>query len=309
MLEKKFFGLDRSHYSHDTIYIAGIKINILKSSIKKNAELYNTYQNAEDIPKATGLLRDVQLGNLTLLKLFDEFCNENNLQYWIDFGTLLGAVRHKGFIPWDDDIDIGMLRDDYEKLIQLLSEYNHPYLNLDLARNKPYQCFIKIRYKGLRKLFIDIFPYDLYISRTNSQEKITLHNKITKIIKKLKFTSKFIKDKNKLREKFSRITKHEITQDMPCRKENKPSLFWGIDFPHGHWKNRVYDWENIYPLQKIMFENVEVSCPNDPDFVLKNVYGNYMKIPKRIYPGHVNISNLSEEDLKIIRDFIKETNA
>ena len=309
MLEKKFFGLDRSHYSHDTIYIAGIKINILKSSIKKNAELYNTYQNAEDIPKATGLLRDVQLGNLTLLKLFDEFCNENNLQYWIDFGTLLGAVRHKGFIPWDDDIDIGMLRDDYEKLIQLLSECNHPYLNLDLARNKPYQCFIKIRYKGLRKLFIDIFPYDLYISRTNSQEKITLHNKITKIIKKLKFSSKFIKDKNKLREKFSRITKHEITQDMPCRKENKPSLFWGIDFPHGRWKNRVYDWENIFPLKKIMFENVEVSCPNDPDFVLKNVYGSYMQIPKRIYPGHVNISNLSEEDLKIIRDFIKETNA
>ncbi len=305
---KKLFGIDRSHHSHDTLYIAGIKIKILKSSIRNNSKLYNTYKNAEEIPKATGILRDVQMGNLTLIKIFDKFCKENNLQYWIDFGTLLGAVRHKGFIPWDDDIDLGMLRDDYEKLIELLSQIDHPYLRLDLARNKPYQCFVKVRYKGLRKLFIDVFPYDMYYAKTDAQEKIELHNKITKLVKKLKYTSNVIKDKYVLREKFKTITQHEILQDRVCRKVNKPSIFWAIDFPHDRWKNRVYDWENIFPVKKIPFEDTEVFCPNNPDFVLKNVYGDYMKIPERIYPGHVNISGVTEEDLKIIRDFIKEAN-
>ena len=54
-----------------------------------------------------------------MMKIFDELCKENNFEYWLDFGNLLGAVRHKGFIPWDDDVDLGMPREDYEKFIEL----------------------------------------------------------------------------------------------------------------------------------------------------------------------------------------------
>lgn len=87
----------------------------MKSSIKakKQQSPYAEYKkNNVDItslPPATGQIRDVQLSNLELLKELDYVCKKNNLQYWLDFGTLIGAIRHKGFIPWDDDIDTGMM--------------------------------------------------------------------------------------------------------------------------------------------------------------------------------------------------------
>lgn len=65
-------------------------------------------------------LRDLQLEMLKLLKIVDKVCRANNIEYWLDFGTLLGAVRHKGFIPWDDDIDLCVASDDYHKLLDLL---------------------------------------------------------------------------------------------------------------------------------------------------------------------------------------------
>ena len=65
-------------------------------------------------------LRDLQLGILELLKIFHKLCKKHNLTYWLDSGNLLGAYRHKGFIPWDDDMDVAMPREDYEKVIPLL---------------------------------------------------------------------------------------------------------------------------------------------------------------------------------------------
>ena len=74
------------------------------------------------LPKAHGDLRLIQQAGLVLLKKVDRICRENNLTYWMDFGSLLGAVRHKGYIPWDDDLDISMLREDYDRLLSLLDK-------------------------------------------------------------------------------------------------------------------------------------------------------------------------------------------
>ena len=67
-------------------------------------------------------LRKVQLAQLEIAKEIKRVCDENNIKYFLDSGTLLGAVLHKGFIPWDDDMDIGMLRDEYEKFLQIAPE-------------------------------------------------------------------------------------------------------------------------------------------------------------------------------------------
>ena len=76
-----------------------------------------------------GAYREVELD---LLAEFDRVCRKHGLTYFVDSGTLLGAVRHKGFIPWDDDIDLIMQREDYERLVQIAAqEFQHPYFFSD----------------------------------------------------------------------------------------------------------------------------------------------------------------------------------
>lgn len=119
-------------------------------------------------------MNDLQKVQLEILKEFDRVCKKNNLKYFLTGGNLIGAVRHKGFIPWDDDIDIEMPRPDYDKLIKLKDEFTHPYFlqTYQTDPNFPYN-FMKIRnsnttyienyfchHKINHGVWIDIFPLD-----------------------------------------------------------------------------------------------------------------------------------------------------
>ena len=114
---------------------------------------------------------------LNLYQEFDRFCKEFDLKYFADYGTLLGAVRHKGFIPWDDDMDFTMLRPDYQRMLELAPEYfNYPVYfqsyhteqgpsvyNFSRIRNER-TTFLGKEFTETRKdhpgIFIDIFPLD-----------------------------------------------------------------------------------------------------------------------------------------------------
>ena len=74
------------------------------------------------LPQAIGSMRLLQLGCAKLLQEFDAVCTKNDIPYWIDYGTLLGAVRHKGFVPWDDDVDLGMMREDIDDLARIVKD-------------------------------------------------------------------------------------------------------------------------------------------------------------------------------------------
>ena len=81
-------------------------------------------------------LRTYQLELLKMLIDFDEICRSLNIKYWLSSGTLLGAVRHGGFIPWDDDVDVDMTRDDYKKLVKSFKETDK--YALQTSQNDPY---------------------------------------------------------------------------------------------------------------------------------------------------------------------------
>ena len=137
----------------------------------------NNYTYNKDDYEDLGL-RDAQIIMAGILKDVHEFVKNMDIKYFLDAGTLIGAVRHKGFIPWDDDIDIGMLREDYEKFLKIAKDELPEHLFLQTFENDLdydiYQVPCKIRYNNTlyleeeivenenmhNGLFIDIFPYD-----------------------------------------------------------------------------------------------------------------------------------------------------
>lgn len=114
-------------------------------------------------------LKEIQIN---ILNEIDAFCKNNNIQYWIDSGTLLGAIRHKGYIPWDNDIDVGMLREDYEKFISTYNNFDNQYelhcfendLNHFYSFAKVYDTNTVLYEPDMNgdkiSVFVDVFVYD-----------------------------------------------------------------------------------------------------------------------------------------------------
>lgn len=127
-------------------------------------------------------LRKVQLLQLEMAKEVKRICDKHGIQYFLDAGTMLGAVRHKGFIPWDDDLDIGFLKGEYDRFLQIAPQElsNDYYLQNSMTDDNFGLAFSKVRLKGTRfvenisqqndsakEIFIDLFPYD---NRSDNKE-------------------------------------------------------------------------------------------------------------------------------------------
>lgn len=132
------------------------------------------------------MLRRLQLAELEILKDIDRVCREYDIAYWLDSGTVLGARRHGGFIPWDDDIDLGMPRDDYERFLDVAPAALGNRFRVTCSRSNPRQAalFAKVMLKGTRfvtdeteeagfdqGVFVDIFPYDAVCSEPNAAKR------------------------------------------------------------------------------------------------------------------------------------------
>lgn len=114
-------------------------------------------------------LEEMKALQLQILKEVTEFCGKNKINYWLDCGTLLGAIRHKGYIPWDDDIDIGMLREDYNKFMKLFNKESKRYKFYSAENNSEFHYLFgkvldsyTVLYEDKYKLAvnIDVFVYD-----------------------------------------------------------------------------------------------------------------------------------------------------
>ena len=233
-----------------------------------------------------------------LLEILDDFiqiCEANNLSYFLMGGTLIGAVRHKGFIPWDDDIDVGMTRPDYEKFIKIFnstenSKYyllfmNDPAVSPWLKFCKKNTLFSEKKYDQSSRnegIFIDIWIFDnstrfflplqeflLILLRRIYQQKINMYKakkwyiKLPVVILSLFVTKKFcVWFPEKLRHMFNKYNTAYIT-----------------NYTSNKLKEDTYSKKSIFPLTKLPFEDRFYCVPGDYINFLEICYDNYLAIP------------------------------
>lgn len=256
---------------------------------------------------------------LETMVYFHEFCEEYNLQYFLVGGTLLGAVRHQGFIPWDDDIDIVMPRPDYDRLKQLQSQISAPYEFLDSSKDPNYiYPFIKITnselivqenfYKPFTSgVWIDVFPLDYTFSKKLLQKQ---HFFAVDIFRKALI----------IKHGAFKLNKHSNLTNILLKKIHPiaaliPSGFFdflfyqleAIPYKHlgqnhnlanlyGTWKELEVAPKSLFNEKKLYkFESYQFWGVKDAHFWLSKVYGDYMELPpehkRTTHIGHIVNSN------------------
>jgi len=236
-----------------------------------------------------------------LIEVLDEFvhiCEENNLTYFLTAGTLLGAVRHKGFIPWDDDIDVAMPRKDYELFLDLFDKTERKDLYLLSQRKQTNKIIFFKRFAKLCKagtvyaeknkdncsgIFIDIFPFDntlLFLA--------PFQTKVIRFFWNLYHTkANFIEPKKKWKYIAKSILFFFLPEKLLSKISKKLFVIFNkhqtkyISFFSGKYgsKKETHSRDNIFPLSKVLFEEKYYFAPCNCHSFLHTLYGNYMQIP------------------------------
>lgn len=249
------------------------KIEKCEESIDTLFYFLNQFVDISNVPKAKGALRDLQECDIQLLRIFDIICRKNDWTYWLDYGTLLGAVRHRGFIPWDDDMDVAMPREVYEevrvKMPAIMEQYG---ISVVEEKDEPMRR-IGIGYKHRNTgIWIDVFPVDT----CNSLEKVAgCREEVSNRI--LKYRSYYFKNKLKYSREDLSNKREEIVN---TKKEGKYRIsYHGPEFEY--FKLLIHDETMIFPLTTAEFEGYSFYIPGRSREYLEGIYGSkYMQFPK-----------------------------
>ena len=252
------------------------------------------YQEVTDV-------NEIQQMELGIMEYIHEVCQKIGVKYFLAYGSLIGAVRHQGFIPWDDDMDICMLREDYEKLQDYLianpderyevmsykNNFNYVYPFMKVQDNHTYLLEEDVRIDSNMGIYVDIFPVDGY------EDDVQFKNKMTKLIKKRQlscYTFKGITNTKSVLNSLLRYvsviifyftnTNKYVAQIEELAKSRKVSDYEQVDYLIYKDMNKpVWRREWLEQVTTGTFEGKEFTIPKNYHEILTSDYGDYMQLP------------------------------
>lgn len=255
----------------------------------------NEFRNSKELS-----IEDIHESLRQMLKKINKICEENGITYFLSGGTAIGAIREKGFIPWDDDLDIMLPRNDYEKLIRLLEKENgeefKAYSLHDASWNRPYSCLVDERTYGKHELVdyshlgvtVDILPID---GLPKTLPEVKKYYKLLRIKYALYYSAlkvnyspneKLILLKKMISVIIKKIGAHRICTQINNRAQKcvyEQNEYVGcsvlIHFMEKEWFKKEWFKRQLF----VPFEDGKYPVMNGYDEYLTALYGNYMKRP------------------------------
>lgn len=252
-----------------------------------------------DNAQLDGRLRQAQMKMLAMLEVVDTICQKHQLDYWLEGGTLLGAIRHQGFIPWDDDMDISMPRASFEAFLRIASEEFPDHMWLQTAQTDTgyfnLAVPLKIRDKKSRfvekheqgnepyqqGIFIDVFVYDTLPTRFIKRKIYKLLSKKALRLVKHQYTTVTMGNHAALYQYLGQLIPKRwldsLIQTIIHHSKHQDSLFTG--FGYDSVNSNLLKLDDIYPLKRAPFEGGLFSIPQRYEVILTQLYGDYLSLP------------------------------
>ena len=265
-------------------------------------------------PELVKQTKEIQKVDLFLLKEFDRVCRKLGIGYFVCGGTMLGCMRHGGFIPWDDDVDVGMIREDYDRFLREAGQYLDSRCFLQTRESDPKipYLFSKIRVNNTeyiteynehrdfhKGICLDIFPFDVLPQDENEKEKflkrtvrlVSIHNRFSnKALPEPQYRAPEVTLKEKWFHFVGRLQRI-IYRSMPLAVTQKWYIRHVTKYNHLLDRNGNCEvasfvpsythikTEDLLPYKDAQFENLTVMVPNKPEIFLTMQYGDFMCVP------------------------------
>src|SRR5574344_1120949 len=277
------------------------KLDCCILDIQRLPHILQVSHPVEELIPAYGNKLLLQKCETSILAHFAKVAKKHNLKYWLDSGTLIGYVRHNGFIPWDDDIDICMTREEYDKLLKVIDKdfctggffYQHGEI-------------LRLYYKTIHA-WVDIFPMDTGDTEIPPTGKA--YNNFIAILNDIKSATdfdykKWQKHEKPVSQKYIDTCLRRRDKELVKKKHPNGFIFFGVETGV---KNRIlFARKDIFPLKPIKFFGVDAYIPQNTEAYLLQMYGDYMNYPNNFNSVHgmTDVSKLSLDEYKVCQELI-----
>ncbi len=280
--EKRKGGVIKSYVS-----MLGVKVRIGERpdepvvTPEQFTAVLNAVVDIRSVPKARGPRRILQNADLQLLKMFDRICQREKIPYFLQYGTLLGCIRHGGFIPWDDDLDVMVPTDAYTHLVETLERAfcDLPFRLYGLDETRCGNTTLRITHRDIPALNLDVFtcyPIKAPLADLPDIEKECLRLKAW-------YAAEFAALPAESREALGDLRTRadasfgKVAEICTCAEAT--AFASHVSSPYAF----VLPAEEIMPLRRAPFEGFEAQIPNNPEIFLKKTYGDYNSFPRDFF--------------------------